>query len=84
MHQDIMSWPSMFLYDNLLEADSSVASHLLRYAGSIKNSCYVQCVYQVLGHKRFMAGFYLGFLFLGEVVGFEVHLQEVGDVPRHA
>ena len=30
MHQDIMSWPSEFLYDNLLEADSSVASHLLR------------------------------------------------------
>lgn len=30
MHQRIMSWPSEFLYDDLLEADSSVASHLLR------------------------------------------------------
>lgn len=33
MHQDIMSWPSEFLYDNLLEAESSVASHLLRSVG---------------------------------------------------
>ena len=34
MHRDIMSWPSEFLYDNLLEADSSVASHLLRSASN--------------------------------------------------
>lgn len=27
-----MSWPSVFLYDDLLEPDSSVASHLLRSA----------------------------------------------------
>lgn len=39
MHQNIMSWPSTFLYDNLLEADSSVATHVLRYIHNVTVNC---------------------------------------------
>ena len=30
MHQDIMTWPSQFLYEGVLMAHSSVAHHTLR------------------------------------------------------
>ena len=30
MHQDIMAWPSQFLYEGVLTAHGSVAHHTLR------------------------------------------------------